>query len=201
MCGIFGHYIWGKEISRKEVLEILFRGLKRLEYRGYDSAGLSIESEPFYQLQDDELPRAPAPIIVKSKGKLAALEVEVATASLDLEVQFTRHVGTCQLLCVTMSLTVSSAEIDCSQRVGACSYQSHTLGDTWGAKCPELPSNHVWAYSNLRRCTQWHHYELFQAQVLLGGGGRRVLHRHGHRSDRKAVFPFVCQPGGTGNLL
>jgi glutamine---fructose-6-phosphate transaminase (isomerizing) len=94
MCGIFGHYIWGKDISRKEIVDILFCGLKRLEYRGYDSAGLSIESEPFYQPLEGDSGPSPVPIIVRSKGKLAALEAEVAAVSLDLGVEFNRHVGT-----------------------------------------------------------------------------------------------------------
>lgn len=99
MCGIFGHYIFGRDISRKEIVDILFCGLKRLEYRGYDSAGLSIESEPFYQALEDNTSRSPAPIIVKSKGKIAALEAEVAAASLDLGVEFNRHVGASTCLC------------------------------------------------------------------------------------------------------
>ena len=35
MCGIVG------AVSKREVAPILIEGLKRLEYRGYDSAGLS----------------------------------------------------------------------------------------------------------------------------------------------------------------
>lgn len=94
MCGIFGHYIWGGDITRKEIVDILFCGLKRLEYRGYDSAGLSIESEPFCEHLEGDSKRSPSPIIVKSKGKIAALEAEVAAVSLDLDVEFNNHVGT-----------------------------------------------------------------------------------------------------------
>ena len=36
MCGIVG------AIAEREVSEILLEGLKRLEYRGYDSAGISL---------------------------------------------------------------------------------------------------------------------------------------------------------------
>lgn len=36
MCGIIG------AISNKDITEVLFKGLSRLEYRGYDSAGLAI---------------------------------------------------------------------------------------------------------------------------------------------------------------
>ena len=45
MCGIFGYYNYEVSKDRKAILEILFNGLKRLEYRGYDSAGISFDSE------------------------------------------------------------------------------------------------------------------------------------------------------------
>lgn len=92
MCGIFGHYVFGKQINRKEVLEILFNGLRRLEYRGYDSAGLSIESQPFQPSDSDIV--GPAPIIVKAKGNIPALEAELDAAALDVSVEFRSHVGT-----------------------------------------------------------------------------------------------------------
>ena len=39
MCGIVG------AIAKREVSEILLEGLKRLEYRGYDSAGMALLNE------------------------------------------------------------------------------------------------------------------------------------------------------------
>ena len=39
MCGIVGY------IGRKEAYPILVKGLKRLEYRGYDSAGIALLNE------------------------------------------------------------------------------------------------------------------------------------------------------------
>jgi len=55
MCGIIGY------IGRKEVLPILLEGLKRLEYRGYDSAGVAV-------LKDSKV------TIVRKKGKIKDLE-------------------------------------------------------------------------------------------------------------------------------
>ena len=40
MCGIVGG------ISQREVSEILLEGLRRLEYRGYDSAGMAVLAAP-----------------------------------------------------------------------------------------------------------------------------------------------------------
>ena len=39
MCGIFGC------VGESDVTNFLIEGLKRLEYRGYDSAGLCIQTE------------------------------------------------------------------------------------------------------------------------------------------------------------
>ena len=55
MCGIVG------AISERNVANILLEGLKRLEYRGYDSAGLAVINES-HELK-----------IAKSAGKVAQL--------------------------------------------------------------------------------------------------------------------------------
>lgn len=55
MCGIVGY------IGKKNAIEVLINGLEKLEYRGYDSAGLSVRNGT----SDTE--------IVKAKGRLKAL--------------------------------------------------------------------------------------------------------------------------------
>ena len=39
MCGIVGY------VGQRPVQEVLLAGLQKLEYRGYDSAGISIQSD------------------------------------------------------------------------------------------------------------------------------------------------------------
>ena len=56
MCGIVGY------IGKKEAYPILVKGLKRLEYRGYDSAGVALISNN-QQLN-----------VYKTKGKVSELE-------------------------------------------------------------------------------------------------------------------------------
>ncbi|MCB1670826.1 MAG: class II glutamine amidotransferase, partial [Pseudomonadales bacterium] len=61
MCGIVG------AIAQREVSEILIEGLKRLEYRGYDSAGLA--------LIDTENPKLNS---IKAVGKVEKLVGQVS---------------------------------------------------------------------------------------------------------------------------
>ena len=58
MCGIVGY------IGKKDAFPIIINGLKRLEYRGYDSAGIALLSST------NKLN------IYKKKGKVKALEDE-----------------------------------------------------------------------------------------------------------------------------
>ncbi|GAF75980.1 unnamed protein product, partial [marine sediment metagenome] len=55
MCGIIGY------IGPKEIVPVLLEGLKKLEYRGYDSAGIALVHEGQVQLR-------------RIKGKIADLE-------------------------------------------------------------------------------------------------------------------------------
>jgi glutamine---fructose-6-phosphate transaminase (isomerizing) len=66
MCGIIGY------IGQKQVLPILIDGLRRLEYRGYDSAGVAV-------LRNGEIE------LRRSAGKLARLEEAIAVSPLEGE--------------------------------------------------------------------------------------------------------------------
>ncbi|HEX9723643.1 MAG TPA: glutamine--fructose-6-phosphate transaminase (isomerizing), partial [Vicinamibacteria bacterium] len=64
MCGIIGY------VGPKPTAEVLIDGLKRLEYRGYDSAGLAV-------VRDGKLR------LLRSEGKLTNLERQLSGADLD----------------------------------------------------------------------------------------------------------------------
>ena len=55
MCGIIGY------VGSKEAVEVLFDGLRRLEYRGYDSAGIAVLNDGRFDIR-------------RAEGKLAALQ-------------------------------------------------------------------------------------------------------------------------------
>lgn len=57
MCGIVGY------IGENQVAPLLLHGLLKLEYRGYDSAGIAVRDEAMGNIQ-----------IIKAKGRLHALE-------------------------------------------------------------------------------------------------------------------------------
>ncbi len=91
----------------QHVLNNLFNGLKRLEYRGYDSAGIAVDIVDAYtdlcspngkvqeETKQDEEPLMP--FIVKEVGKVASLETltfqTINEQHIELEQQFRNQVG------------------------------------------------------------------------------------------------------------
>jgi glucosamine--fructose-6-phosphate aminotransferase (isomerizing) len=49
MCGIFAYVNHGVACKRSDIASKLIGGLKRLEYRGYDSAGIALDGDGFEQ--------------------------------------------------------------------------------------------------------------------------------------------------------
>lgn len=63
MCGIIGY------IGKNNPIEVLIQGLKKLEYRGYDSAGIALKNNKSTQ-------------IIKSVGKISNLEEKIKNIEL-----------------------------------------------------------------------------------------------------------------------
>lgn len=64
MCGIVGY------IGKRQAADLLVEGLSKLEYRGYDSAGVAI-------IEDEKIS------VRKLKGRLANLENDLNTNSIN----------------------------------------------------------------------------------------------------------------------
>ena len=63
MCGIVGY------VGKRSAQDVLLDGLEKLEYRGYDSAGVALAQEGGIR-------------VVKSKGRLDALRQKLAVQAL-----------------------------------------------------------------------------------------------------------------------
>ncbi|KAJ3245918.1 glutamine--fructose-6-phosphate transaminase (isomerizing) [Chytriomyces hyalinus] len=82
-CGIFAYLNYLVEKDRRDIVKTLLTGLSRLEYRGYDSAGIAIDGE-----SDTEV------LLFKQVGKVAALRAKIdADKALDMDKTFLNHVG------------------------------------------------------------------------------------------------------------
>ncbi|KKY22646.1 putative glucosamine--fructose-6-phosphate aminotransferase [Phaeomoniella chlamydospora] len=81
MCGIFGYINYLTERDRKFVLNTLLNGLSRLEYRGYDSAGLVIDGDKGET------------VAFKEVGKVAKLKALIDESDIDMDYCYTNQVG------------------------------------------------------------------------------------------------------------
>ncbi|RYO74834.1 hypothetical protein DL764_010717 [Monosporascus ibericus] len=82
MCGIFGYINYLVEKDRKFILDTLVNGLSRLEYRGYDSAGIAVDGDKKNEV-----------FAFKEVGKVAKLKQLIEEAKPDLTKVFDSHAG------------------------------------------------------------------------------------------------------------
>jgi glucosamine--fructose-6-phosphate aminotransferase (isomerizing) len=80
--GIFGYINYLVERDRKYILDTLVNGLSRLEYRGYDSAGLAVDGDKKDQV-----------LAFKEVGKVAKLKQLIEEEKPDLSKIFDSHAG------------------------------------------------------------------------------------------------------------
>ncbi|RPB12092.1 glucosamine-fructose-6-phosphate aminotransferase [Morchella conica CCBAS932] len=80
MCGIFGYINYLVEKDRKFILDTLIQGLSRLEYRGYDSAGVAVDGD-----KEGEV------FAFKEVGKVEKLKQLIHDSKPDLDATFVSH--------------------------------------------------------------------------------------------------------------
>lgn len=80
MCGIFAYVNFHQKRTTKEILTFLINGLRRLEYRGYDSAGVCVDDA------------SGQPVVVRKTGNVQAL-ADVALGSNPAGLSFDREVS------------------------------------------------------------------------------------------------------------
>jgi glucosamine--fructose-6-phosphate aminotransferase (isomerizing) len=80
--------------SHQEIMNTLFDGLRRLEYRGYDSAGVSVDWP--VQAEGESAPSS-KPVVIKAKGKVDDLvklvSEEINGFTFDPKAQVKAHAG------------------------------------------------------------------------------------------------------------
>ncbi|KAJ3065619.1 glutamine--fructose-6-phosphate transaminase (isomerizing) [Podochytrium sp. JEL0797] len=82
MCGIFAYINFLVDRDREFVLATLINGLKMLEYRGYDSAGLCVNGD-----SDSEI------LVFKEVGPVNALKAKIEKQPFDRKHIFNSHCG------------------------------------------------------------------------------------------------------------
>ncbi|KAL8171493.1 hypothetical protein V2J09_023297 [Rumex salicifolius] len=101
MCGIFGYLNFNVIKDRRYILNVLFDGLKRLEHRGYDSAGICVDASfhvPAHAgINGGVSSLSPPSLVFRQEGKIESLrksvDEDVASMEIDLEESFTIHAG------------------------------------------------------------------------------------------------------------
>uniref|UniRef100_A0A5K3EJ39 glutamine--fructose-6-phosphate transaminase (isomerizing) n=1 Tax=Mesocestoides corti TaxID=53468 RepID=A0A5K3EJ39_MESCO len=82
ILGIFAYLNYNTPVSRKRIAEILINGLRRLEYRGYDSAGIAIdECCPDCQgdTNGEDVPPSSNVLLIRRPGKVEELSKAVTS--------------------------------------------------------------------------------------------------------------------------
>jgi len=86
MCGIFGYLNFNSPKTRREILQTVVNALKRMEYRGYDSAGLAFDGA-----KNETGSRQTQ--LCKMPGKVKALEDATFAIDTDMDEVLNNHCG------------------------------------------------------------------------------------------------------------
>ncbi|XP_066304077.1 glutamine--fructose-6-phosphate aminotransferase [isomerizing] 1-like isoform X3 [Branchiostoma lanceolatum] len=86
--GIFAYLNFCVPKKRKEILDKLIKGLQRLEYRGYDSAGIGVDGGNDIEKSEQST------ILIKKRGKVINLQEEIqGREDLNFDIEFDTHLG------------------------------------------------------------------------------------------------------------
>uniref|UniRef100_A0A0K0EV37 glutamine--fructose-6-phosphate transaminase (isomerizing) n=1 Tax=Strongyloides venezuelensis TaxID=75913 RepID=A0A0K0EV37_STRVS len=87
MCGIFAYVNHKNSKSKKDILKILLKGLERMEYRGYDSAGIAVDNG-MENIKNNNV------ALFKKVGKVSILkDCILSNDKINFEEQYNSHIG------------------------------------------------------------------------------------------------------------
>lgn len=188
-CGVFAYVNHGVVRPQHYIVDALITGLRRLEYRGYDSAGIAIDDVTHFpdggsgrQAENGNGHHdGPASVVIKETGKIDCLAklVEEKTAQLgfDLHKKVANHAGIAHTRWVSSVCPpwhfeyppLSNPRFGDARRtlevvlVTLKSIPCHSLccaGDARPACCEEQPSAHERLDERVPRCPQRNHHQL-----------------------------------------
>ncbi|VDO73027.1 unnamed protein product [Haemonchus placei] len=89
MCGIFAYLNFLTPKTRSEIIDILIQGLQRMEYRGYDSAGIAIDGGNEPNDPHDDI------VLIRKAGKVSVLaeSIKETSSTLDMNMKYNIHCG------------------------------------------------------------------------------------------------------------
>ncbi|CAD6195299.1 unnamed protein product [Caenorhabditis auriculariae] len=88
MCGIFAYLNFLTPKTRAEIIDILITGLQRMEYRGYDSAGIAIDGS-----SEVDSPHSSV-LLLRKAGKVSVLADSVKDVEgVKMDMQYNIHCG------------------------------------------------------------------------------------------------------------
>jgi glucosamine--fructose-6-phosphate aminotransferase (isomerizing) len=98
MCGIFAYLNYNVSRERRYILEVLLNGLRRLEYRGYDSSGIAVDADLLSSAAATYA--GAAPLVYRQEGKIENLVRSVYSG----ELRVYRPLSSCSFLPVCFAL-------------------------------------------------------------------------------------------------
>ncbi|KAL6739563.1 hypothetical protein Aduo_013001 [Ancylostoma duodenale] len=89
MCGIFAYLNFLTPKTRSEIIDVLIKGLQRMEYRGYDSAGIAIDGGNEPNSPHEKI------LLLRKAGKVSVLEeaIKESAETLNMDMQYNIHCG------------------------------------------------------------------------------------------------------------